>query len=240
MNILITGGASGLGEAITKAAALAYPGAIVYFTYHRSEQNAIAIRSEYSNTRALKCDFKNQQDIDTICSFIEANDIGILVNNAIAGLSKQYFHKIEKREFVEGFADNVLPVIAITSSFIARARKIKSGKIISILSAAIINSPPTGWSAYVAEKNYLLTMHRSWALENAAFNITSNCISPGFMATALNKDTDERIVEDMIAKHPLKKLLTTGEVAAVVLFLMDASGQVNGNNIIINSSLSIG
>ena len=82
-------------------------------------------------------------------------------------------------------------------------------------------------------------MHRSWALENAAFNITSNCISPGFMATALNKDTDERIVEDMIAKHPLKKLLTTGEVAAVVLFLMDASGQVNGNNIIINSSLSI-
>lgn len=239
MNILITGGASGLGEAITTAAALANPTATVYFTYHTSQQNAIAIQDKYINTRAIECDFNNQADMDSLCLFIETNDIGILVNNAIAGLAQQYFHKIAKEEFTNGFAANVLPVIAITKSFIAKARKIKSGKIITILSSAIINTPPTGWSAYTAEKNYLLAMHKSWALENAAFNITSNCISPGFMATHLNHATDERIVEDLIAKHPLKKLLTTTEVADVVLFLISASSHVNGNNIIINASLSI-
>lgn len=239
MNILITGGASGLGEAITTAAALAFPQATVHFTYHSSRQNAIAIGDKYSNTQALQCDFTNQQDMETICSFIENKGIDILVNNAIAGLSQQYFHKIEQKEFDEGFSNNVLPVLAITKSFIKAARKTKSGKIITILSSAIINTAPTGWSAYVAEKNYLLAMHRSWALENTAFNITSNCISPGFMATHLNHNTDERTVEDMIAKHPLKKLVTPAEVATVVLFLMNASTQVNGNNIIINSSLSI-
>ena len=239
MNILITGGASGLGEAITTAAAVAFPQATVYFTYHSSGQNATAIQDKYSNTHALKCDFTNQQDMDTICSFIEKKGIDILVNNAIAGLSQQYFHKMEKKEFAEGFTNNVLPVMAITKSFIKTARKIKSGKIITILSSAIINTAPTGWSAYVAEKNYLLAMHRSWATENAAFNITSNCISPGFMATHLNNNTDDRIVEDMIAKHPLKKLVTPAEVAVVALFLINASSQVSGNNIIINSSLSI-
>ena len=240
MNILITGGASGLGEAITKASAAAHPGKTIYFTYCRSEQNAFAIQAEYSNTRALQCDFTKQQDLDTLCSFIELNEIGLLVNNAITGLSRQHFHKMEQKEFATGFAENVLPVIAITKSFISRARKSKSGKIITILSSAILNAVPTGWSAYAAEKNYLQSLHKSWAIENAAFNITSNCISPGFMATQLNHDTDERIVEDMIAKHPLKKLLSPDEVAAVVLFLMTSSNQLNGNNIIVNSSLSIG
>ena len=233
MNILITGGASGLGEAITTVAALAHPTATVYFTYHTSHQNAIAIQDKYINTRAIKCDFSSKADMEALCLFIETNTINILVNNAIAGLAQQYFHKITKEEFTNGFAANVLPVIAIAKSFIAKARKIKSGKIITILSSAIINTPPTGWSAYTAEKNYLLAMHKSWALENAAFNITSNCISPGFMDTHLNHATDARVVEDLIAKHPLKKLLTTTEVADVVLFLINASSYVNGNNIII-------
>lgn len=240
MNILITGGASGLGEAITKAVALAYPDEKIYFTYCSSQRNAAAINAEYPNTVALKCDFRNQQDVDALCSLIESTGMGILVNNAITGLLKQHFHKIEKKEFAGSFAENVFPVVAITSSFIASARKVKAGKIITILSSSVVNAPPTGWSLYTAEKNYLLAMHRSWAIENASFNISSNCISPGFMHTQLNHETDERIIEDMIAKHPLKKLLTPEEVASVVLFLMNASSQVNGNNIIINSSLSIG
>ena len=68
------------------------------------------------------------------------------------------------------------------------------------------------------------------------FNIVSNCISPDFMATSLNADEDDRIVESMIAKHPLKKLLTVDEVAEMVLFLCASSQQLNGQNITLNAA----
>ena len=45
-------------------------------------------------------------------------------------------------------------------------------------------------SIYIADKNYLLAIHRSWAIENAAFKITFNCVLPGFMLTPHNNATE--------------------------------------------------
>ncbi|HWJ91875.1 MAG TPA: SDR family oxidoreductase, partial [Flavisolibacter sp.] len=62
------------------------------------------------------------------------------------------------------------------------------------------------------------------------FNITANTVSPSFMKTPLHDGLDERVVEEMEKKHPLKKLLTTEEVADVVQFLVTASQHINGQN----------
>ena len=237
--ILITGGASGLGAAITGRIAEKFPDAEICFTYNTSAEKAKAIEKEFSNCRAIQCDFKNREHIDALCDFIKNNNTDILINNAVTGIDKNHFHKTPQEYFSASFAANVIPVLSITQAFITNARKRKSGKIITVLSAAVHNSPPIGWSVYIAEKNYLLAMHRSWATENAAFNITSNCVSPGFMNTPLNADTDERIKEDMAATHPLKKLLTPEDVAATVVFLAGAGNQLNMQNIIINSSLTV-
>ena len=88
---------------------------------------------------------------------------------------------------------------------------------------------------YAAEKNYLLSMNKSWASENINFNITSNAISPSMMQTNLTKNIDERIIEQMITSHPLKRLLDPSEVANVVKFLVEASSFITGQNLVINS-----
>jgi NAD(P)-dependent dehydrogenase (short-subunit alcohol dehydrogenase family) len=236
MNFLITGGASGLGFAISRLLARHYPDGKIYFTFFSSEKNKMHLETEFANAHGIKCNFLEQENIADLVAFIEKSDIDVLINNALTGLVKQYAHKLSAQDISASFAADVLSTIQITNSFIGCARKKKAGKIITILSAALEGMPPTGWSVYTANKNYLLSMHKSWAVENKNFCITSNCISPGFMATSLHAAEDERVVENMIAQHPLKKLLTVEEVADTVLYLCAASQQINAQNIIINAA----
>jgi len=239
MKFLITGGASGLGNAITCAIAKTYPGSKVYFTYHSSIENAKELERQFGNTNGMQCDFTSESNISELCDFIRDTGIDILVNNAITGLNKQYFHKTSESYFIDCFAHDILPVLRITQAFILQAREARFGKIITILSAALNSTPPIGWSVYLANKAYLLSMHKSWATENKDFNITSNCVSPGFMVTPLHGDLDERIIEDMVNNHPFKQLLTVEDTAQVVLSLCNPELMQNDQHIIIDSSQNI-
>lgn len=234
MNILITGGASGLGKAITLKLA-ANPNDYIYFTYFKSNGISAELEKTYFNVKGIHVDFNNTESLANLLNTIEEIKLDVLINNALPINSVCHFHKADTADFLSSFQSNVLPVIKISQKAILVFRKAKFGKIITILSSAIINKPPIGWSEYVAEKNYLLSINKSIATENANFNITSNCVSPSFMQTELNSKVDERVVEDMIAKHPLKNILTTEETAETVAFLVSASQQINGSNIIINS-----
>jgi NAD(P)-dependent dehydrogenase (short-subunit alcohol dehydrogenase family) len=236
MKILITGGASGLGEAITRICADDV-GNQVYFTYHRAAENAASLEKEYPNSKGIACNFMINSDLERLKSQIEIMDIDVLINNAYAGeCIKTYFHKIESNEFVDDFLNNVIPTVEITQAAIKCFRAKKKGKIITILTSFLINSPPLGASIYVANKAYLAELSRVWASENKKFNITSNTVSPSFMLTPSTARVDERVVEQMMNDHPLKQLLTTSEAAEVIAFLCKASQQINGIDIPINSA----
>lgn len=238
MNILVTGGASGLGESITRT--LAKNGNDrVYFTYNRSKSNADSIEKEFQNTKAFHCDFEDASSLAMLLKKMEELDLQVLINNAMTGFEKNHFHKMSPEHFTAGFLKNILPVIQVTQKSILIFRKEKYGRIITVLSSAIINKPPIGWSEYVAQKNYLLSLSKSWAVENAKFNIVSNCVSPSFMKTALTSDTDERMVEEALRNHPLKKLLTTDEVAENIAFLAHTSQHINGTNLVLNAAEDI-
>ncbi|HEX3383871.1 MAG TPA: SDR family oxidoreductase [Mucilaginibacter sp.] len=235
MNILVTGGASGLGEAITRRIAR---DAVrkVYFTYNRSEANAKKIESDFPNCAAIKCDFKDEAEVNALTDSIPQLDIDVLINNAYNGsFISTYFHKTATDNFLTEFKDNIIPTIAITQACITLFRKKKQGKIITILTSALGNTPPLGASVYVANKAYLQQLTQVWATENAKYNISSNAISPSFMLTGFTAAMDERIIEQITSNHPLNKLLTTDEVAAAVIPFLNATAQINGINLVINA-----
>jgi 3-oxoacyl-[acyl-carrier protein] reductase len=239
MNILITGGANGLGGAITRALARD-KGHTVFFTYSSSFLKAEALQKEFSNAFAIKCDFKNEEEVKNLSEKIETLSLDVLINNAYTGDPiKTYFHKIPVEDFTEGFRENILPVVTLTQAAIKCFRNKKSGKIITILSSYLLNTPPAGAAVYVANKAYLSSLVKTWATENAKFNITSNSISPSFMQSDFTKDVDERLIEQMVKEHPLKKLLTLGEAAEAVLFFVHASPHLNGVDMIINAGVNI-
>lgn len=238
MNILITGGASGLGEAITRLLAKDKNNTI-FFTYNRSNSNALKVTNDLKNTISIKCDFKNEKELDALLTKIKQLDLNVLINNAYGGdISPMHFHKISPDKFSSDFNENIIPTIRITQEVIKYFRKKKNGKIITVLTSYLANVPPMGLSTYIANKAYLEKLTKVWASENTKFNISSNSISPSFMQTGLTGNVDERVVEQMISNHPLKKLLTIEEVAETVKFLVNTTIQVNGVDLIINAGVN--
>ena len=101
MNILITGGASGLGEAITKILAVD-PDNKIYFTYNSSKTDADSIMTEFKNTYAIKCNFKESVEVKSLVANMQFFDLDVLINNAYSGeFIKSHFHKITSNEFLK-------------------------------------------------------------------------------------------------------------------------------------------
>ena len=213
MNILITGGSSGLGKSTVELLAQELQHN-VWFTYLPDEKNEASVyylTHEFHNTEAIPVDYCEIESVNRLCSLISRINLDVLVNNAYVGKPlSAHFHRIEAEDFLTGFTNNILPTILISQAAIRTFREKKFGKIINILTSALLTFPPLGSSIYVANKAYLLELSRVWNKEYARYNITSNCISPEYMDTGFNK-IDDRLVEQMIMEHPLKRLLTTTE-----------------------------
>ena len=239
MNILITGGSSGLGKSIVERLAKQSENK-VWFTFCSHKEDAQLLTKLYPNVSALHCNFGEDADMRLFFDRMSKLQIDVLINNAYAGYALgKHFHKTPIEDFQKAFDMNIIPTIRITQYILEKFRKQKSGKIITTLTEAIIGKVPAGYSLYSATKAYLAQLVKSWASEYVRYGITSNSVSPSFMQTSLTSDTNELMVEQMLASHPLKRLLTTNEVADVYAFLCEASNQLNGVDIPVNAGMNI-
>ncbi|MGZ5934519.1 MAG: SDR family oxidoreductase, partial [Rhizomicrobium sp.] len=117
------------------------------------------------------------------------------------------------------------------------------GRIISTASAHSLVASPFK-SAYVSAKHGIAGLTKTIALETAAFGITVNCISPGYVWTPLvekqipdtmkarNMTKDQVINDVLLAAQPTKQFVTPDEVAGIAVFLCsDTAKQITGANI---------
>jgi 3-oxoacyl-[acyl-carrier protein] reductase len=231
MNVLITGGASGLGEAITKRFARADDNT-VYFTYNTSSDNAKKITEQFKNSKAIFCDLNDPISLDQLIKNIPALNLDLLVHNAYQGkFIDTYFHKTSLEDFQESFQTNILPLISITQACIEVFRKKKSGIILTILSEVLEGLPPVGSSVYAATKGYLEQLVKCWSAENKKFNIISGAVSPGLMLTSLTRQMDERLIDQFKEASPQKRLLLPEETADMIFRLAYEPEKLNGRNI---------
>lgn len=238
MNVIVTGGSSGLGKAIVEQ--ISFISDSVHFTYRSHEDEAKKIEHENSKVHAIYCDFENEKSIEEFIGAIDEIKPDVLINNAYGGYTMgDYFYRTPIDDFEKAFRCNVLPLIRITQSAIKIFRKKRSGKIITILSSAIVGTPPMGYSVYAATKAYIAQLAKQWSKEYIQYGITSNAVSPDFMLTELTKQTNEMVVEQLLEQSPLKTILTVDEVAEIVVKLADSSNYINGVNIPINAGSNI-
>ena len=238
MNIIITGGSSGLGRALVEVFG-ASEGYQVTFTYCHHEDEAQALAGRYANVRAVQVDFCDEESVTHFTDMLADEHTDILINNAYAGSPQGiHFHKTAPDDFANAFRHNVIPVIKITQACVVGMRKRKFGKIINIITSYVMDVPPTGFSVYTSTKAYIRPLSKSWSKELGRFNITSNCILPDYMQTDFGKIEDFQL-EQMKAAHPIKELLKPEEVAQVVYHLTQSSQQLNGVEIPINAAQHI-
>ena len=238
-NIIVTGASGGIGNSIVEK--LNQYGANVLATGTRVEKLE-ELKAKFNNIKTLKFDISQHDKIE---EFIESSSkelggsLDCIVNNA--GITKD---NLTIRMTIEEWA-NVID-INLTSTFlmckysIKKMLKNKSGKIINITSV-VGHTGNVGQANYTASKAGIVAMSKSLAIEYAKKNINVNCISPGFISTAMTDQIDEKHKEAIIAKIPSNRLGKPKDIANVVAFLSsDYSDYINGETIHVNGGMYLG
>jgi len=109
--------------------------------------------------------------------------------------------------------------------------KNKYGKVVAMLTAYTLGTPPKFMSDYVASKYALLGFIKSAAIEYADKNLNINAVSPNMMETKFLAVIDERIVQMTADNSAKKRNVTVEETVSAIEYLMsDAASYINGVN----------
>ena len=115
-------------------------------------------------------------------------------------------------------------------------KKIGAGRIINISSTAGQRGEAYH-SHYAASKGGMISFTKSLASELGKFNITVNCVAPGWVFTDMTYDSlaDKNIYNSVIEAIPLGKIAKPEEIAGPVLFLAsDLASHINGEILNVN------
>jgi len=229
---IVTGGTRGIGAAISEA--LYKASYKVAATYHGNEAAAqdFTHKTGIPHFKFDVSDFKAcQKGVAKIQDALGSPDI--LINNA--GITRDGFlHKMTLEQWNEVIHTNLNSAFNMTHAVIEGMRKRGFGRIINIAS---INGQQgqIGQTNYAAAKAGLIGFTKSLALESAARGITVNAIAPGYIDTEMVQAVTPEMLEQIVAKIPVKRLGTPGDIARLAVFLAnDETGFITGATLAIN------
>jgi 2-hydroxycyclohexanecarboxyl-CoA dehydrogenase len=235
---LVTGGASGIGAAIShRLAAEAAEVVIADLNADGAQQVASEIGAEAA---AL-----DVADPSAAASVVAAHGpFEVLVNNA--GIDDfGFFTDLTPERWRRLLAVNLEGVFACTHAVLPGMQEAGYGRIVSIASeAGRVGSK--GSAVYSAAKGGVIAFTKAIARENARFGITANAVAPGPIDTPLLNaakalgELGERIIETMRQATQMRRLGTPEEVAAAVAFLAsDEASYVTGETLGVSGGLGM-
>ena len=235
-NIIVTGASGGIGNSIVKK--LNQAGANILASGTRIEKLE-ELKKNFENIKILKFDISQS---DKIVEFIEnaTNELGGsldgIVNNA--GITQDNLAiRMSLEEWQKVININLTSTFLMSKFAIKKMLKNKSGKIVNITSV-VGHTGNLGQANYTASKAAIVAMSKSLAIEYAKKNININCISPGFIKTAMTDNIDEKFREVIVSKIPSARLGEPEDVANAVLFLSsDQPSYINGETIHVNGGM---
>ena len=235
-NIIVTGASGGIGNSIVKK--LNQAGANILASGTRIEKLE-ELKKNFENIKILKFDISQS---DKIVEFIEnaTNELGGsldgIVNNA--GITQDNLAiRMSLEEWQKVININLTSTFLMSKFAIKKMLKNKSGKIVNITSV-VGHTGNLGQANYTASKAAIVAMSKSLVIEYAKKNININCISPGFIKTAMTDNIDEKFREVIVSKIPSARLGEPDDIANAVLFLSsDQSDYINGETIHVNGGM---
>jgi glucose 1-dehydrogenase len=251
-NVLVTGGTSGIGQAI--AVRFAEYGANVAINYLTTPDEATETgdkvhaclkQVQQQGVRDVLVQGDVSKEDDVVRMFEDAVDqlggIDVLINNAGIQVSKPS-HELSAADF-----DKVLGV-NLRGSFLCAREAIKRfldagtpGSIINISSVHQL-IPKPNYVGYSASKGGMQNLTQTLALEYAGNNIRVNAIGPGATVTPINRAwIDDPVKREMVTAHiPMARAGTSDEMAGVTCFLAsDDAAYITGQTIFVDGGLTL-
>ena len=235
-NIIVTGASGGIGNSIIKK--LSEAGANLLASGTKIEKLE-KIKSQFENIKILKFDISQSDKIE---NFIEnaTNDLGgsldCIVNNA--GITQDNLAiRMSLEEWQKVIDVNLTSVFLMSKYAIKKMLKNKSGKVVNITSV-VGHTGNLGQANYTASKAGIVAMSKTLAMEYAKKNINVNCISPGFIKTAMTDKIDDKFKDAILSKIPSARLGEAEDIANAVFFLTsNQSNYINGETLHVNGGM---
>ena len=235
-NIIVTGASGGIGNSIVERLNNCGSNVLASGTNIEKLEN---LKSKFNNIKFLKFDISQADKIE---EFIEkatselGGNLDCIINNA--GITQDNLAiRMSLEEWKKVLDINLTSTFLMCKFAIKKMLKNKSGKIINITSV-VGHTGNLGQANYTASKAGIIAMSKSLAIEYAKKNININCISPGFIKTAMTDKIDNKFKEMIVSKIPSGRLGEPGDIANATVFLAsEQSDYINGETLHVNGGM---
>ena len=243
---LVTGGGTGIGQAI--AVAFARAGARVAVAGRRKdklEQTLRLIRQAGSQALAMECDVTRAADAERSIQAAEDcfGSVNVLVNSA-GTMSVSTIETVSEDDWDRIMSTNVKGPFLMSRAALPAMRRAGGGSIIhigSVLGVAAIRDR----AAYCASKGGVTMLTKAMALDHAQDKIRVNCICPSIVESAMTEnlfadtETGRMARERRLATIPLRRFGKPNDIAGLAVFLAsDESAWMTGTVIPVDGGVT--
>ena len=244
--VLVTGGARGLGAAISRA--FAGQGARVVVNYRRSREAALALQQELDADRVLPvlADVTDPAQVAAMVAQARAHfgaAVTTVVNNALVdfafdGDARPKAADIGWERFAAQFEGSVRAALNTVQAALPGMREAGFGRVVNI-GTNLFQNPVVPYHDYTASKAALLSLTRTLAADLGPDGVTVNMLSGGLLRTTdASAATPEAVFDLIAAGTPLRQVTTPAEFADAVLFFASPwSRAVTGQNLVVDGGL---
>lgn len=243
--VLVTGGARGLGRALTEA--FLREGARVVIDHLTSEDAAQRIAAAHPGRAiAVRADVRDRAQVQELLARAEdafGVPVDTVVNNALTGFSfdgdaRAAAHEIGYEAFSAQFAGAVQGALNTIQAALPGFARAGSGRVVNI-GTNLFQHPVVPYHDYTAAKAALLALTRTFAADLGPRGVTVNMVSGGLLRTTdASSATPEAVFDAIAAGTPLRSVTTPAELADAVLFLASPwSRAVTGQNLVVDGGL---
>ncbi|MEO6701215.1 MAG: glucose 1-dehydrogenase, partial [Jatrophihabitantaceae bacterium] len=245
-SVVVTGGNSGIGEAIVLAAAAEGANVVIDYVAHPEETTALIAKVEAAGGHAVgvRADVSQAADLHAMVQTavdtygrldVLINNAGIETRTSLLDTSEAAFDKVMAVNMKSAFFGTQ----AAAKQFISQG----GGGLILNISSVHEDWPMPGNIAYCVSKGGIRMLTRTAGVELGAHHIRVVNIAPGAVATPINASTeaDPAKMKALDAAIPLGRMAESSDIADVVVFLASGkAGYMTATTVVIDGGIMQG